>query len=488
MRMAKVPFLHQKNEWQALWWSPDNPKAKVPGIFRYSPSDGLELLMLGGLEASAPTEAWVASIAFTDEVRRWPIILGEDGNQLFTLLDCTLTKTIPSSGATRSEKQNVSAQTALVGCHLLDRATPAFSHVEASIENLSVWAANSALHERRPVQAANEDETLSSDGPAATITAHLPASTARLAHSHTYDYFGRTTGSVHRKISDTAVIGFEPHEPQPLDTLLRMISDVQDLLSFSSNAACGVLWNRLYLTSQTTQNHDNIAVPRPMPVDVYRQSLVKGNPEAKAPRDDQMLFTLADVQFETVLPRWFEVRDRFRPTVNLLLGLHYIPGGYLGTQLLTVVGAAEAFHLALELEPPIPHEEFKELKSALLKAVPADRKQWLSGLLARNDPSLKRRLLDLANRLGSQTIKNLLPNPEKWATNTRDARNNLTHAGDSTKHSPEVLLAALTTTGAIVTLNLLHALGFSEDELQLAIEQNTNHFEHAVWYSSEYLS
>jgi len=200
-----------------------------------------------------------------------------------------------------------------------------------------------------------------------------------------------------------------------------------------------------------------------------------------------MLFTLADVQFENVMPRWFEVRDRFRPAINLLLGLRYIPGGYLETQLLTVVGAAEAFHLALELDPPIPEEEFKELKSVLLKAVPVERKQWLSGLLARNDPSLKNRLLDLANRPGAQTMKNLVPDPEKWAKVTRDARNNLTHTGNTTKHSLEVLFAAMTTTAAVVTVNLLHALGFSEAELELVMEKNADQLQLAAQYSNEYL-
>lgn len=482
--MVNEPFLHQENEWQALWWLPEDPDAKVPGIFRYSPSDGLQLLLLGGFETSAGTETGGTGITYMKEEGRWPIILGGDGSQLFTLLECTLTR---SFGATRPRRQNVSAQTALVGCHLREESTPAFCHVEASIENLSVWAANSALHERRPARVANDDATPSSDGPAQTLTAELPTSTARLAHGHTYEYFGRTAGSVHRKISDTAVIGFEPHEPQPMDTLLGMIADMQDLLSFSSNAACGVLWNRLYLPPQITHKPDNQVASRPTPVDVYRQTLVKGNPEAKAPRDDQMLFTLADVQFENVMPRWFEVKDRFRPAINLLLGLRYVPGGYLGTQLLTVVGAAEAFHLALELAPPIPEDEFKELKSALLEAVPVERKQWLSGLLARNDPPLRNRLLDLANRPGAQTMKNLLPNPEEWAKVTRDARNNLTHAGNTSKHSPEVLFAAMTTTAAIVIVNLLHDLGFSEAELELVMEKNTNQLQLAAQYSSEYL-
>ncbi|MCX2749975.1 hypothetical protein OOZ51_19490 [Arthrobacter sp. MI7-26] len=476
--MADDPFLHQEHEWQALWWLPDDPDAKVPGTLRYSPPDGLQLFLLGGFDTSAVADVGVAGIAFMGEEVIWPVILGEDAGQLFTLLDCALTSTLRSFGATRPRKQNVSAQTALVGCHLREKSAPVFAHVEASIENLSVWSGNSTLHKRDYAEA---------EGPAETLTAQLSGSTARLTHGHTYDTFGRTTGSVYRKIADTAVIGFEPHEPQPMDTLLRMISDMQDLLSFSSNTACGVLWKRLYLPPQTTQDLDNHVASRLWPVDVYRQSIVKGDPEAKAPRDDQMLFTLADVQFESVLPRWFEVSDRFRPAINLLLGLRYISGGYLETQLLTVVGAAEAFHLALELDPPIPEEEFKELKSVLLKAVPVERKQWLSGLLARNDPPLKKRLLDLANRPGAQTMRNLVPDPEKWAKVTRDARNNLTHTGNTTKHSLEVLFAAMTTTAAVVTVNLLHALGFSEAELELVMEKNTDQLQLAAQYSNEYL-
>jgi hypothetical protein len=68
----------------------------------------------------------------------------------------------------------------------------------------------------------------------------------------------------------------------------------------------------------------------------------------------------------------------------MILSLIYVPGGYLQTQLITAVAAAEAMHEPLKLDPPIPDDEFKALKKALLEIVPANRRQWLREKLGRN--------------------------------------------------------------------------------------------------------
>ena len=103
------------------------------------------------------------------------------------------------------------------------------------------------------------------------------------------------------------------------------------------------------------------------------------HPEEPAVEVREAFFTLATkgIDFETVIPRWVEVNNRFRAAFDMILGLRYVKRGYLQTQLITAVAAAESVHAALKFGPPIPNSEFNALKKSLLNVVPDERRQWL---------------------------------------------------------------------------------------------------------------
>ena len=126
-----------------------------------------------------------------------------------------------------------------------------------------------------------------------------------------------------------------------------------------------------------------------------RGQIVVGDPDERGVRGGDALFTLGveGIEHRILIPRWFEVREKFRITCDMILGLLYIKGGYIQTHLITAVAAAEAMHEALALDPPMPDSEFKALKKALKKDVPDNRKQWLSEKPGSNTHTLRQRLL-----------------------------------------------------------------------------------------------
>jgi hypothetical protein len=164
------------------------------------------------------------------------------------------------------------------------------------------------------------------------------------------------------------------------------------------------------------------------------------------------------VDFATVVPRWFEVYEQFRVACDMILSLIYVPGGYIQTQLITAVAAAEAMYDALKLDPPIPDDEFKSLKKALLKCVPDNRRQWLREKLGRNTHTLRQRLMYLATLPDEQVMKQLLPNPEGWADAAKKSRNLVAHGGESTTDF-RLMYAITEVTIGVVIVNLLHQLG-----------------------------
>lgn len=68
-----------------------------------------------------------------------------------------------------------------------------------------------------------------------------------------------------------------------------------------------------------------------------------------------MVFTLADIPFDEVLPKWLEVREQFQAPWNILISARYSKVTYVEVSVITAVAAAEAFHKELkEALPPRP--------------------------------------------------------------------------------------------------------------------------------------
>ncbi|HEV7384425.1 MAG TPA: HEPN domain-containing protein [Phenylobacterium sp.] len=136
------------------------------------------------------------------------------------------------------------------------------------------------------------------------------------------------------------------------------------------------------------------------------------------------------------------------------------------------MGAAEVLHRGLGIaEPPIPADEFKPMREAMLAAVPAmHRKRFKEAI--RNDPTLRDRLCALAARPDTEAVGLLVPDVERWAERTTRARNDLAHGGRTPKHSIEELIAVVEATTAIVIRNVLHELGLPAERQREIVREH----------------
>lgn len=243
---------------------------------------------------------------------------------------------------------------------------------------------------------------------------------------------------------------------------------LQDLLTLATDSPCAVL--RETLTLAADQRDDGIAIPHES-IGLYRQHVVTADPEAPSIEPRTALFTLgtAGVEYDSIIPKWVEVNQKFKVACDMILGLHYVKGGYLQTDLITAVGAAEAVHEGLGFDPPIKQSEFKKLKKALIAQVPVEHQQWLREKLGRNTRTLRTKLLDLAGTAYPDVMATLLPNPDAWAHATKKERDPVAHGGDKMSGDIELLNAIVKVTTAVVVLNLLHQLAIPEDRLTFAV-------------------
>ena len=158
--------------------------------------------------------------------------------------------------------------------------------------------------------------------------------TAELRRSHIGPKWDDRRDRTEGKISAASVLHFASTRSQSVDEWEEVARMAQDLLSLATFSPCAVLRETLIpddakIASDPTARSD---------VHLYAKQLVWCAPNEPAMEPWAMLFNLSDINFGEVLPEWSEVRDMLRPTCNMILGLKYIPEGYLETKLLTAAG------------------------------------------------------------------------------------------------------------------------------------------------------
>jgi hypothetical protein len=443
-------------EWAGLWWLPDEPGHQVPGVLRYDSEGGLELSLIGTFEARITTTPAPGVVTVHEGHRTWDVIHGAAEQREVSLFGC-----VPSGGkrtlgarVNTPDKQTVVATTALIGAHVGGEDEAAFSAVEVSVEDLGHWAASSVFEGFMNATDGRPDGSGTiSVRPVEVQSVDVGGTEFMLAHRYTLPYFDQRRGGTIGRMRDTAYVRITTREASSLSDAIGSARLIQDLIALATHRAAGLIWLRLKLAPKDPESRSG------RNVDVICSPSVVGRNDAKAVDHHRVFFTCDALPFEEIVPRWCEVHERLQSATNMVLGLRYAPARYVENNLLTAVGAAEVLHRGLGIDdPPIPSEEFKPMREAMLAQVPDAYKERIRSSL-RNDPTLRDRLYALAARPDREAMSLLVPDVDRWARRTTRARNDLAHEGRTPNHSFEELIAVVEVTTAVVILNLLNELG-----------------------------
>ncbi|WP_157900588.1 HEPN domain-containing protein [Mycobacterium rhizamassiliense] len=487
--------MSEAEEWFGYLWPPGQMEhLATPGHVSYRPEDGLKVRLIGAFSVYD-----LRAIHGTFE--RVPI----------TLVDCIATST-HKQGLIQPVpvRQDIEPQLLLYGINLNDPAEPCFKALDIEIENLSRWSADQDMtlklefddrlapsdqddestggrirrtlkrvFRRRPPQVSQPVQTVPTgyaswgvEGkPTDERRAQMDDMTAELRRSRTLpnwdEHRDRTVG----RIAARSVLHFSSTRSRTAEQWEEVARMAQDLLSLATFSPCALLRETL-IPDDAKVASDNTARSD---VHLYAKQLVRGAPNEPAMEPWAMLFNLSDIDFGVLLPQWSKVRDMLRPTCNMVLGLKYIPEGYLETKLLTATGAAEVMEGSLahglDRPLPVPKVKYKVLRKELLCLAPAEYRDWLDKKLY-NTPSLHDKLKLLAGQLDKQITDKLLPNVELWAQRTTTARNDLTHRGESKSVPAMEMSAIVNVTVAVIVISLLTQLGIPTARIVQALEQH----------------
>lgn len=482
------PLLNATHRWPGRWWLPGSDD-RVAGTLTYDPENGPHLELIGGWEYRIQSEPFKGVILTHSGYQSWPVVYGESRGKQITLLDVHLSNANSYRPAGTVEEMILRAHVALVGCHVDSEDDAIFTAAIATVENLTAWSGMTRL-----VASMGLDENDQPDGSVGVSGAHagdqhidVGDDAVILHHVYTDGDFDYTRAWTTGRIKERVTIEFAPAAPQPYGHFWRSVRQIEDLLSLCSQTACAVITFQLKLAPSDRYPEGDPRRRLRRNVDVFGVRLLKADPDARALRDRDFVLKLADVPATKLFPLWADVRDRFAAASEMVLGLRYITDGFTETRLITSVSAAEALHRALDLEPPMPREEFEQLRESLLSHVAPERRDWLDVRIQRNEPSLRRRLLNLVDRLPDDVGNAILPRPRFWADAALRSRDSLVHTGQSDAASLDALHAVAEVTAAIVVLNLVHELGAPPETLARALREHPA-LSHAVSLAKEHFA
>jgi hypothetical protein len=482
------PRLDRAAEWTGHWWLPGKSDHVVPGVLRYSPQEGLRLSLIGGFEDRVIRQLGEGMAEVTEGTRSWPVLWGVAENKEITLFDCLAVKsTTYGFGPDGPNKQTVSAMTALIGVHLDGPEDEVFTSSLVSVEDLKRWSDSSVFTGTIGMRDERADGRGSiSVEPADEPSVVVDSTTITLAHEHTLPHFDDRRGQTIGQMKDTVFVRFRPASPISLVTARELATAIQDLVSLATHRASAMLWIRLRMPPEERDYPDGYPV-RNREVAVYFRTTISGDADAKAVNHRDVLFTCHDIPFEEIVPRWWQVREKFLAASNMVLGLRYAPARYVEGNLLSAVGAAEVMHRALGIDQPhMAAEDFEALRSRLLEITPEEHRSWVKSAI-RNEPTLRDRLRELAKLPDAEAMKKLVPDVEQWAKVATQARNDLAHTGQTPRQSIDELIAAVKVTTAVVVMNLLQALGLP-GERQREIVNDQREIRHTAKQAREVLA
>lgn len=459
--MNESPFpLAEKGEWSGHWWLPENPDNKVAGTLIYDGKGGLNLKLDNYFDGCNPDEVGeidedehgnLGRLVRDKDLISYDVIYGVADGVDITIMDARDMSPIRlwrPSGSSYASDCKIKAEKLILGKHLENKDNKVFGGLRISVDNLGFWCLS--VDEKKGI-----------------------------------DFGGRyielcNVNEIEASAGDDLFCRILVNDGVSLEEGLEEARVIQNFVSFVTDQASGIVWLQ-FEDAEDVSNADNKCVSI-----IYTQMKIGEGHGWAGSNSDARLVSEA-FPFAESLAKWFELVARASAAVNMVMAIQLEDMPFIENDLLAVTGAAEVLHRNLGIRRYMYDDaEFKKMKKEIINVVPAWYKETVISNL-RNDPSLRIRLMDLAERANKDNVLYLVPDVEYWAKKTVKARNDLTHKGVAPKQSADELLAIVDVTKAIIRLVILKRLGVSK-EYQNEIVKNYRQYINAACRAGEWLT
>lgn len=415
------------------WWLPESPYVRVAGELQFSPKDGVTLNLVGDPLGRGKDH---------DE-SSYPVVYGIIAGAEVTLLEVIAAGrgfSLPGPKTFRFRAEYV-----LVGGHVLDDA---FDSCSARMSVLDEWSHFGGVDMPPPGTPSelgfiyNRPEPFKAeilDGVDLKLIAVAGESHFLTEHKLTWAAWWQLRFPGAKTLRE-----IESSYLHPLQDLLSVATDRPIAVRYfevqksSNGLLMGLKVGRQW--SYTDEGQSSVGIP---------------------------LFTANQLDFTSVVPRWFDLCKELREVRALALSDRFLGPLPVDNMFINIVGAAEALDRAKH--PNAGSDLLERVRGhidALIEAAPEDDRDCVKGYLKHTyDPSLKRRLVRLASEIGPLAQRITGEDISKWASAVRNARDGLTHRDGSQKGKQRdwpIVLSLGKGVEALVMTRLMQLAGIDE--------------------------
>lgn len=435
--MAMTTLTPQGGPYLGRWWWPDDRDKVVGG--RLALEGEIWRLTLFG---------WLGPWDRTSRTFVPSLLHGQVGSTPLSILDL-----VPAgwSGENRQppHETRLGVNVVLAGDHV--DAAVRVQRVQLRLHNLNEWANRNPWNE-------------TSDPPSEIIT-FTPPEAKQSVVDGTKIVLDRTWS----QRSGLSEVSTESHEvlmldfdsPQDLEQLqhdwVRPLLSLMELAAGTTSAILGL----------TIWPHDADDLHRGVTV----LSAIHRRSEIPVRNWFQMLFCLADIDFETFLPKFLGLHKKLDVVFDLMTAIK--GRGYVSSQFMAAASAVEAYHRRQFEKKKVP-KEHKERLARIVSAAPVEDQRWLKEHLAfSHEPTFAERINAVIERAGP-LFPCLVGDVPKWRRWVKNGRNSIAH-GDPTMLDIDrqwrTTIRITETIRWLLILTLLRDLGLSDETIDVRTRQ-----------------
>lgn len=314
-----------------IFWIADKPDIQVAGKLTFDSKNGPELDLIGIL---------VEPAEFHNDQSNPIQVHGVAGTRLITLVNCMwLNRTAQLPGFNRERYR---AEMLFMGAHIDVSRELEFDSVHLMLSHLDEWVG------KRIIKSDWVHDTTTGQTEQITITYTQPPQIVQAADFGVVElrYMPKMTPltypvTLEATVTQQCVVDLCFNEKQPLDDLLRVCSDLQNLVSLGINSTAYI--KRIGLSCSLPED---APAERPDCEDIELYMRLRGRESSD---DDSiihpmdMLFTYDDIGGLDGVSKWLTISDKFNSVINLMLSHFYIPVIYTENQFMNALVAAESF-------------------------------------------------------------------------------------------------------------------------------------------------
>ena len=457
----------EKFECMGIWWLPENPEKRLPGILKFTPDEGGVLELIGSFKNKRLGEM--------NNLIDPEIIVGVSSHgKNITLYKC-LDKSFevqPNFVLPELQFSSYYVNVIFIGVHFKKPEDVKFRSLYVHFSHLDEWIDASGFEIQNLLD--KKEITISYKKP---IFIQAVVGDYKITVESKVSYPTLSLGKREVSIKQKSYIKIESPKGISFYKYPKIMNHIQNFLTLGFMKPV----YPMIIKGKTEVNKKLIKDKPYYPaVEVYYELPDIPKVPKKLSSFD-MLFTFKDIsgRFEFFFKNWFEKADLLEPVYNLYFGPLYNPQMYLQNQFLSVIQAIETYHrrkfegkyISDEDYKPI-YNRFKEIINKL--DIEASFKDVLkSKLKYGSEYSLRKRLKDLFEKYAVIT-QNFIKDKNNFINIVVETRNYLTHYDKKLRDIANggVLYNITEKLRTILQICLLDELGFDKEEIKSMFSRN----------------